>query len=455
MIVVDLLYILQSEQYSFARFCKFVFSHLDWWRLQKRQKIKWTYKLRLIWSLTWLILLFLWFGSYLLFGFLGLFAGMFFLMTLPLIIGFVLSIIWPFDYLVKQQIIRKAKKIIQKEAFFVIGITGSYGKTSTKEMLNTILKEQFKVIVTPENINTDLGVAQFIIKNQEELKQAEILIVEMGAYRLGDIKNICDIVRPDIGLLTGINEAHLERFGSLENTIKAKFELALAAQKMVIFNLDDRNIAMNYERFKVDNMIGTTKNNVQEINFKENFAGFSFVFEDIKFNTKLLAEHNISLILLCIEAAKFLGMDKNKIISGVAASEYVPHRLEPIYNRQTDIWVIDDSYNGNKNGIISGIEVVNRGKGRKIVLTPGLVELGSQEKVIHQEIGELYIESGIDLVLLIKNRVTGYVEAVFKKNNYHTYKMYESTEAAHADLPNILKKGDTIIFQNDWPDQYF
>jgi len=452
MLIKNLLYILQSENYNIGRFLRYAYSHCQWWNLEKRQQIKWTGKVKLIYILTYFLLLALAVlaikinGLALLLIIVGLE-----IILLPILISIVVYSVWSIDYYLKNRIISKAGKLLKEKKITTIGITGSYGKTSAKEILHAILSEKFSVLRTPENINTDIGIAEFILKN---LKNEEILITEMGAHYLGDIKKICDFVKPEYSILTGINEAHLDRFKDIENTIKEKFSLAKNTKKFTVLNLDDENIKNNYSKFKLPDHKIVSKNDAKEIVFADNFEGIKFNYNGENFQCGLLAKHNVSLILLGVEIAKKIGMEISQIKMGINKIKPIAHRLSPIYNQTSNIMVIDDSYNGNKNGIISGLEVLALAKGRKVVLTPGLVELGKKTEEIHNEIGELYSKKA-DLVLLIKNRVTEFIISGLEKNNFKNYKIYNSTEEAHNDLKNILKSGDTIIFQNDWTDNYF
>ena len=457
MIIRNLIYILQTELYDARKLLKFAYTHLEWWKLEKRARLVWTKKARLIHALAVLILLAAFLLSVGLFGIRGLLALIILIPLVPIAIVVALWIIDPFDHFMKDRLFRKAQKFLRenRKSLVVIGITGSYGKTTTREILASILSEKFRVIKLSENINTDVGIADFILKNQKQFLENEIFIVEMGAYKKGEIEKLCDLVAPDYAILTGINEAHLERFGSLENTIAAKFELPLAVKKTAVLNFDDENIRKNYESFKLGEIIGISKREARNIKSLENFAGLEFELDGVTFRTKLLAEHNISLILLASRVAQKLGMNMSEISRGAGKIGYVPHRLEPIYNELTKVWVIDDSYNGNFNGIVSGIEVLRRAPGRKIVLTPGLVELGEKMQEVHERIGRLYADEGVDLVLLIKSRTSVYIIKAIKEKNFENYKLYESSKEAHADLANVIRSGDTIIFQNDLPDNYF
>ncbi|MDO8565566.1 MAG: Mur ligase family protein [Candidatus Moranbacteria bacterium] len=455
MILKNLIYILQSENYDFWRFLSFCYSHLLWWRLEQRQRIVWTMKAR---ALQWVsALLFLGVATGAIFW-LGWNRGSvvlaFCIVTLPFFIGATLLLLLPLDHYLKWKKVSQARAIVEKSGVQVIGITGSYGKTTTKEILAAILEKRFSVIKTPDNINTDIGIADFIIGHSGKFTKEKIFIVEMGAHKRGEIESICRMVLPEYSILTGINEAHLERFGSLQNIIETKFELPAHTEKLTILNGDDENVKKNYSRFVKIKNICVTGADAQDVIAKENFQGWQFVWQGTNFEIALLAKHNITLILLCATLARELGLSLEMIREAVKNVRPIPHRLEPLYNAVTGIMVIDDSYNGNVAGIKSGIELFGLAKGRKVVLTPGLVELGEESERIHRQIGELYAKSA-DLVLLIKSPMTPFVEDGLRTHAYTAYTVYTTTEEAHRDLPNVLRRGDTIIFQNDLTDNYF
>lgn len=455
MIIRNLIYILQSENYYFGRFLRFAYSHPKWWKLEDRGEITWTKKAVAIHSVSLIILVAIYLAAFLEGGALPFFLSVILsIIFLPFIIGLSLIAVYPLDAFLKGRIVKRAAAILEKNRNIVIGIAGSYGKTSAKEILTAILSQKYDVIKTPENVNTDMGIAEFIIKNESRFDGSSIFIVEMGAYRKGEIGKICRMVGPDYSILTGINESHLERFGNIGNTVSAKFELPENTSKMAVVNIDDENIKGNVDRFKIKHVEKISMNEAEHVEPLDDFKGLKFSYGGIDFETKLLAKHNIGLILLSLRIAKELGLSDDEIRDGVSSVEYVPHRLEPIFNSSTGVTVIDDSYNGNLNGIMSGLEVLGRAKDRKVVLTPGLVELGDKSQEIHEKIGELYAESA-DLVLLIKSPASGYIIDGLKRGGFSNFKVYPTTQEAHADLANVIKRWDVIIFQNDLTDNYF
>ena len=454
----NLIYILQLELYDIGKFLRFAYTHLRWWDLQKRSKMIWTKKATLIYMLTILLAISLMAAAFFWLPDTWIIATSLTLWpALPLFIAMSTIIVTPFDRIMKKHLIARARSIMHanETRVTVIGISGSYGKTSTREILATILQEKFNVIRLNENVNTDVGIADFVVRNAVRFEEQCVFIVEMGAYKEGDIRAICDFVKPDYSILTGINESHLERFGSFDKIVRTKFELATSAAKLTAMNFDDENVQKNYQRFKIENVAGVFSYDIDKFRALPDFGGIEFVYEGVTFTTKLLARHNVMLILLAANIAKALGMTMQEIADGVRNINHIPHRLEPIYNKENNVWVIDDSYNGNINGIASGIDVLLRAEGRKIVMTPGLVELGSETRMQHRKIGTLYAEKGVNLVLLIKSRAAEFIIEGMEAHGFSHYRLFKTTEEAHEKLAQIIKPGDTIIFQNDLPDNYF
>lgn len=453
-IIRNLIYILQRESYDIGRFLSFVYHNWQWWSFQKRQSIDWTNKAKALYFSLWFLAIilislfsYIWHLWVLLFLFI-------LIPLLPLLAIFILLLFYPMDYFLKRRVLNQAKKTLLKAHAEVIGITGSYGKTSLKEILATILSSGFRIIKTPNNVNTDLGIAYFILSHREEIAAADFFIVEMGAYQRGDIIKICNLVKPTYSLLTGINEAHLERFGSLQNTIKAKFELGEMTSKQVVLNLTDRNIKDNYNQFNLPNKLGIDESSISDVEILPNFSGLSFRYDGLVFSTRLLARHGVILMAMALGFAKELGLDLTKAVRPLSTAPYLKNRLEPIWNNAAKLLVIDDSYNGNWQGFMSGLEVLDRAVGRKLIITPGLVELGEQKEIRHRELARVYASKNLDLVLLIKNSATDYIADEFILIGFSRYKVYPDALSAHQDLGAVLLAGDTIIFQNDWPDNY-
>ncbi len=440
------LYLLQLENYNLRKFWKLIRQRgAD---LTQRQPLVWTAKAKLIFALSaglsfltaWLLTMNQASSLYrILLTTVLWWIILNLLSTLLLTIAVIL--VWPLDWLVKTVLVWRAKhKLRQFKNLKIVGITGSYGKTTLKEILGPILSEKYQVLKTPENINTPVGISRLILR--ELTSETEILIVEMGAYQRGDIRELCGITRPDIAVVTGINQAHLELFGSIENTIAAKFEIVRFAQPhaVVVLNEDNELIKENYEKY-----VGSRK-----VRWYKKTGVIPFGMK-----APILGHYVSSVISACVIIAKELGLSDDQIMRGIGKIKPIPHRLQLMEN-SNGVTVIDDSYNGNPTGVTEAIEVLAQFKDkRKVYITPGLVEMGPEKESIHLSIGQ-QLAKVADVVILIKNSVTPYIAKGLQAHGFEESKIiwFDSALEAHARLAEIIKAGDVVMFQNDWPDNY-
>jgi len=375
----------------------------------------------------------------------------------------------PIDTPIKKFLLLRAKHKIQKlrPRLKIIGITGSFGKTTTKEVISSVLSQKLRVAKSPENHNTPLGISRFILNDLDE--KTDVLVVEMGAYKKGDVKTLCNLVSPDIAVITGINESHLERFGSLENTVRTKLEIleGLDPSKLVVLNADSGLVVKNYKRFfqgtpmlysSGENPLASSS--ATRVDFDPKTLRLNLIItsldEKYSFSLPFLGKYITGTIGAAIIVAKNLGLDKEQIKRGVESLTPAPHRLEVVSNKN-GVVVIDDSYNGNPDGVKAAIEALSQfEKYRRIYVTPGLVEMGKDSKAVHLKIGS-QLTSVADLVILIRNSVTGYIAEGLRAKGFseNDIMWFDSSKAARNALPNIIKTGDVILFQNDWPENYF
>jgi len=316
-----------------------------------------------------------------------------------LIVSVIVLIFQPFVVLLRWQTIKKAK--LKRESFkdlLVIGITGSYGKTSTKEFLYTILSKKFNVLKTKEHQNSEIGVSLCILNDLKP--EHEIFIVEMGAYGRGGIKLLSDIAKPKIGILTGINEQHLALFGSQTNIIKAKYELieSLPDNGLAIFNGDNKYCLELYQKTEKPKKILSAK--PRELNFHLDIwaegiilqKGYIFFracteanCEDFK--AYLSGSHFVPNLLAAICVAKELGMTLEQIAKTVLKIKS-PKNTMNIFKGIKNLVIIDDSYSANPEGVFAALDYLKLYTGKKIVVLPCLIELGKTAKEIHYRIGE-------------------------------------------------------------------
>ncbi len=350
----------------------------------------------------------------------------------------------------------------------VVGITGSYGKTSTKHYLYRILSEQFETLMTPGSYNTPMGVIRTVREMMKPYTQ--IFICEMGAKQTGDIKEICDLVDPACGIITAVGPMHLETFKSLENVAKTKFELAdaIPAEGFVVVNNDfpasaERKVTnCRCIRYGVTNTKGC-EYIARDIEYSP--EGTRFVVDRIgkngesewsaDFQTRLVGECNISNLLASIIMALNLGMKPEMIRRAVGRIEQVEHRLN-VKRTPGGVTIIDDAFNSNPSGSRMALEVLGSFKdGRRIVVTPGMIELGDEQEHLNEELGK-HIGNNSDIAVIVNeiNRealVKGVKSTDFDTKQLHTVGSFAEAQAL---LSRILQPGDTVLYENDLPDTF-
>lgn len=336
-----------------------------------------------------------------------------------------------------------------------IGITGSYGKTSCKNILKEMLLTKYKVYATKGNYNTPMGVSICI----NELADEEVFIAEMGARGLGDITELTNIVKPDYGIITGVTCQHLKTFKSLHNIYTEKFSLAksLVDKGVCIFNGNDKYTLKMYKEHKGEkkkiciNKYGDVS--VENLHMDSTGSKFSLQIKDNLYfcHTTLLGRHNITNIALCAALALELGVKIEDIVRVIKDLQAPAHRLE--YSYSNGIHILDDSYNSNILGIKSALECLSYFNGRKVVLAQGVVELGKLQKKLNIEVGKML--AGIaDVVLLTgsnkKHLKVGLLEGEFTGELFS----FRSLKAAQQSFKHILQSEDILLLQNDLPDVF-
>ena len=345
----------------------------------------------------------------------------------------------------------------------IIGITGSYGKTSTKHFLYRILSEHFDTLMTPGSFNTTMGVIRTV---REYLKPYnEVFIVEMGAKQTGDIKEICDLVNPEIGIVTAVGPQHLESFKTIDNVCATKFELvdALPSDGLAVINDDFEPSA----RRKVDNVkaqryaIKNTENadyKVTDIKYTPSGTEFTLLSPEgmaTVFTTPLLGEGNISNLAASIVVARSLGVPEDKIRYAVSRMEQVEHRLS-VKHTAGGVTILDDAFNSNPSGSAMALDVLSRMTGgRRIIVTPGMVELGEQQFELNRKFGEQIAKSA-DFVIVVNayNReaiCAGLADGGMDEKAIRTVDTFTQAQEI---LATYLQRGDTVLYENDLPDTF-
>ena len=363
---------------------------------------------------------------------------------------------YPLEYSIRKYYINDAKKILKNmPRLTVIGITGSYGKTSIKNFLVKLLSAQYEVIATPENYNTTMGVVKTIRKELKPIHQ--IFVCEMGATKCGDIKEICDIVNPKIGIITAIGPQHMQNFRTIENVIKTKFELYDAVLKndgVTFLNFDNNFISKQQKENIITYGVNNEKLDYNAVDLKSSSQGLSFKVKDIEFKTKLIGRHNIVNLTGAIAVANHLNISLERLISRVREIKNVEHRLSLI--QKGDLNIIDDSYNSNPVSSKMAINTLLEFESIRIIVTPGLIDLGEKEEKYNYEFGE-YMCNGCDYIFIVNSSVSKFVLNGIKSKQFDNNKLFKvkSPQEAIQKISEMnLGKKVTVLLENDLPDNY-
>ncbi|MEP7204849.1 MAG: Mur ligase family protein [Candidatus Saccharibacteria bacterium] len=355
----------------------------------------------------------------------------------------------------QRKMIKAAGQIFANHPAFKVAVAGSYGKTTAKDILRTVIGEGRKVAYTPGNMNTLVGISRFAqsLKGDEE-----VIIFELGEEKMGDVRELCDLVCPDIGVITGINEAHLSSFGTLERTVSTIFELK--------DYLGDKPLYKNYE----SSLVATKNNHKDKLSFSRDgtngwrvrdvaidIHGTTFTIakrkKKMSVHTGLLGKHNIGMLAVAVDIADSLGLTRVQIAAGIEKTMPFEHRMQP--RNLAGAWVIDDTYNGNSQGVSVGLELIQALKAkRRIYVTPGLVEQGDKTREIHQEIGRR-IAQVADVVVLMNNSVTEYILTGLQEASFDgKLLLIDDPLEFYTNLDHFVASGDVVLMQNDWTDNY-
>jgi UDP-N-acetylmuramoyl-tripeptide--D-alanyl-D-alanine ligase len=396
-----------------------------------------------------------------------------FLLT-PFFLVLANALMTPVETAIRQRFVAQALDVMQQIQPKVIGITGSYGKTTTKNFIADILNGRYKAYPTPKSYNTLMGVSIAINRDLAQNYAVDYFIVEMGAYVRGEIQQIASLTPPDIGVIVEVGPQHLERFGSLENIMHAKYELvkALPPDGVGIFNWDNSYVRQMYERGYPQTRIAVSRTISPDAiipdgprfiasDIMETLDGLRFKVTDVQSSTSELfqapvpGEHNVTNILLATAVAVHEGMTLREIA-------YLVQRLKPSESRLVrrevapGITIINDAYSANPAGVVSALKALSlHSTGRRVLITPGMVELGPLHETENRKLGEAAAEAATDVILVGREQTRpiwdGLKAAGFAPDRLQIVdKLSEAVQWYQSNL----HAGDTVLFLNDLPDTY-
>ena len=381
---------------------------------------------------------------------------------------------FPLETIINKYYIQSAKHIIRRSKAKVIGITGSYGKTSVKDILHTLLSIKYKTLKTPESYNTPMGICKVIRGNLSP--DYDFFIVEMGARRPGEIEELCDLVKPETGIITAVGPQHLETFGSMENISETKYELikSLPENSTAVLNGDNSICAdmankrhiqkvllfgTDFDKEKISLKEGISYTFLKAINITIDSDGSCFTLKSgqsvINIKSHMLGRQNIHNILAAAAVALHYGVTLKEIKTAIKNMKPTPHRLQLIKN-PNGIIIIDDAFNSNPLGARTALDVLGSFKGgKKILVTPGLVELGEIEYEENKKLGEM-AATICDYVIVVGKTQAEPIIAGLEEKKFSSEKVknVQSLDNASQSLQSILNPGDIVLFENDLPDNY-
>ena len=378
----------------------------------------------------------------------------------PILVFLSWGLTFPLEKIIANWFIYDARqKLENMPELKVIGITGSYGKTTTKFILTRMLSEKYNTVCTPHSFNTTMGVVRTI---REKITPAsEIFVCEMGAKKPNDIKEICNIVNPDFGIITAVGEQHLETFKTTDNVYKTKFELADAVASnngVCLVNRDSKIISEKTKESENIIFFGANSDyRAENITYSRRGSQFDLILKEksIRVSTMLLGKHSVSDIVAAAAMADMLGVDINDIAYAISALKPTEHRLELKQFRNGSL-IIDDAYNSNPEGCIEAVAVLSCFKGmKKTIITPGLIELGEKEHTYNYNLG-LACAKVCDRIILVGDRYSAPVKEAVLSSDFDPAKLFctkSFSEALEIFGPDA-DENSICLLENDLPDNY-
>ncbi|CAM3983254.1 UDP-N-acetylmuramoyl-tripeptide--D-alanyl-D-alanine ligase [Alkalicoccus chagannorensis] len=369
----------------------------------------------------------------------------------------------PVEQRINDGFVQDAKRLIDASPDLkVVGITGSFGKTSVKHFVHTVLSAKYNVLMTPESYNTKLGVTRTI--NEQLKPYHDIFIAEMGAKQEGDIQAVCDVVNQQYGILTAIGEQHLETFKTLDTIKKTKHEIVetLPENGVAVLNKDDENI-MSYEASNPARRVyyGVDRDDVdiRAENISYSAKGMTFTVrtadgQEAQFRTRLLGRHNVYNVLAAVAIGMEMEMTLQEMAAPVKNIAPVEHRLE-LKPTSGNITIIDDSFNSNPVGSKMAVEVLGQMDGYRMLVTPGMIELGDKEYELNKEWGR-YSAEHCDYIILVGPKQTKPIQDGLHEAGYPEEKLYiaQNLNDALQHMHQKAQPNTVVLLENDLPDTF-
>lgn len=375
---------------------------------------------------------------------------------LPFLLALAAVMIAPFENARNAKFVKRAGQVLDESKIIRVAVVGSYGKTSVKNILKTILDEKYSVVATPQSYNTPMGIAKTVLSPAFADKQ--VLIAEMGARKQGDVQELVDLVKPDFAVFTGVCEQHMLSFGSVENAFEEKSAVVRAEAFCVCGeSLQARMQAAFEEEFLRETVVFAGLKNVENLQLLPTCTKFTLVLgeERVDVETTLLGEHAAeNIALAAVLAYEALGVSAEQIARGIAKLQPIPHRLQLM--ESGGAYILDDAYNSNIVGAKQALDALSRFEKGKCVVTPGLVECGILEQQLNGELGAYIAKVQPDKVILVGQTLVCAVKRGYESagGNKDALVIAKTLDDAKPHIAEFLGEGDCVLFLNDLPDVY-
>ncbi len=379
-------------------------------------------------------------------------------LAVPLLVAGALAALTPVENRLAQGYVRRASELLARARPLVVGITGSYGKTTTKNYVAYLLGGERSVVASPRSFNNRAGLTRTVIEHLTP--GTDVLVAEMGAYGPGEIADLCSWLRPEVAVITSIGPAHLERFGSLDRTLEAKAEITSGA-RLAVLNVDDSRLAALADRLE-----GTLK--VVRASGSDVSADVAVLGLDHGLELRVAGKASgvarldpespppIRTNAACAAAVALeLGITPEQVAGRLGSLPGVPNRLQP-YRAAGGYRVLDDTFNSNPAGARHALEVLASlaPAGRRMLVTPGMVELGREQRAENAALGEAAAAVVTDFVLVGRTNRAALLEGCRRVAAPPSLKMVDRREEAVAWAQAELGPGDVVLFENDLPDHF-
>ncbi|MFB6249007.1 MAG: UDP-N-acetylmuramoyl-tripeptide--D-alanyl-D-alanine ligase [Salinibacter sp.] len=371
----------------------------------------------------------------------------------------------PVETAIQEGFKRQARRRLrERPALTVVGVTGSYGKTSTKFILAELLRQQYNVYATPSSYNTPMGLCLAV--NEDLKPEHQVLVLEYGIRYPGDMDELCGIARPDASVVTTVGVAHLETMGSVDAIAEEKGKLVdhTRAGGPTVLNMDDERVDAMADRaggpvWRVS-ADGHPDADVSAHDVRYDTSGTVFRVRDdtgteATFRTRLLGAHNVTNVLLAVAVGRSMDLRLRQMAHAAERIDPIEHRLQ--LRSRGDLTVIDDAFNSNPVGARNAVEILGEmNGGRRVVVTPGMVELGDRQWDENRTFGTHIARHDIDLAVLIGDEQTAPIREGLRDRDFpdERVKVFASLFDAQNYLDRHLEAGDVVLYENDLPDQY-